>query len=197
MRNRIRQFKDHGVSLACAKLVLLVLMGQAYSQTAAPPVAQPPAAQLAPSDTPAQVAPPVSGPEQQPPPPPPAPPGNPGLVEEFGKFLKKSADGLSSTFKGSQQTLEDWQSRTKGATENLTRVQSVVTGRSMCPMAANGAPDCEAASLQLCKGKGYKEGKSLDIETSEKCSAKVYISGRTGAPGECRTENYVTRAVCQ
>jgi hypothetical protein len=73
----------------------------------------------------------------------------------------------------------------------------VVTGRSVCPVAGNGAPDCKAASDRLCKDKGYKDGKSLDIETAEKCSAKVYLSGRTGAPGECRTENFVTRAICQ
>ena len=64
-------------------------------------------------------------------------------------------------------------------------------------MTTNGAPDCNVAAAQLRKGKGFKTGKSLDIETAEKCSAKVYLSGRTGAPGECRTENFVTRAICQ
>jgi hypothetical protein len=76
-------------------------------------------------------------------------------------------------------------------------VQTVVTGRAACPVTANGAPDCHAAAEQLCKAKGFKSGKSLDIETAEKCSVKAYLTGRTGKPGECRTENFVTRAVCQ
>lgn len=99
--------------------------------------------------------------------------------------------------KDSQKALDDLNSQTKSATEGLTKLQSVVDGRVLCPVAGNGAPDCDTASQKLCSGKGYKSGRSLDIETAEKCSAKVYISGRTGAPGECRTENYVTRAVCQ
>jgi hypothetical protein len=134
------------------------------------------------------------------PPPPPAPARpahNPGFLEELGKVLKDSASHLSSSWKGSQKTLEDLNAKTKDATESLTRVQSVITGRTACPMTANGAPDCVVAAEQLCKGKGFKTGKSLDIETAEKCSAKVYLYGRTGAPGECRTENFVTRAICQ
>jgi hypothetical protein len=195
---------DHRACPFFACLSLLVMVVAAYSQavppqTAAPqpsaPQTAPQAAPQAPAATPAAPStPPVA-------PPPAAPASNPGLVEEFNKLLKKSADGLSSTFswtvKGSQQSFEDLNARAKDATDSLTRVQSVVTGRSSCPVSSNGAPDCESASEKMCKAKGYKSGKSLDIETAEKCSAKVYISGRTGAPGECRTENFVTRAVCQ
>ena len=119
------------------------------------------------------------------------------MVEELGKLLKDSAAHLSSSWKGSQKTLEDLNAKTKDATESLTRAQSVITGRVACPMTANGAPNCNVAAEQLCKGKGFKSGKSLDMETAEKCPAKVYLSGRTGAPGECRTENFVTRAICQ
>jgi hypothetical protein len=106
---------------------------------------------------------------------------------------------LSSTLKGSREAIQDLNSRALDATEDLPRLgpQTVVRGRTVCPLAANGAPDCKTASDQLCKAKGYKEGKSVDIESAEKCSAKVYLSGRTGAPGECRMENFVTSAVCQ
>lgn len=164
----------------------------AFSQALAP------SGQAPDSTPPPPAAPAVAPPPSPSPPPAPATPvHNPGLVEEFGKLLKDSASHLSSGWKGSQKTLEDLNAKTKDATESLTRVQSITTGRAVCPMTANGAPDCNVAAEQLCKGKGFKSGKSLDIETSEKCSAKVYLSGRTGAPGECRTENYVTRAVCQ
>lgn len=182
----------------------------AFSQTSGPPAqgpAQipapvPPAAPDTPSppdprSSPASEAPAVSPPQPSSAPLPAKPTHHPGFLEELGKVLKDSASHLSSTWKGSQKTLEDINAKTKDATESLTRVQSVMTGRAACPVTANGAPDCVAAAEQLCKGKGFKSGKSLDIETAEKCSAKVYLSGRTGAPGECRTENFVTRAICQ
>lgn len=145
--------------------------------TSAPPVAPMPA------------APPVD----------PPPRSNPGLVEELGKMLRNSASSLSSTLKDSREAIEDLNSRARDATEDLPRLgpQTVIHGRAVCPLAANGAPDCRTASDQLCKAKGYKSGKSVDVESAEKCSAKVYLSGRTGAPGECRTESYVTSAVCQ
>jgi len=191
---------DHLSRLTLMSFVILFMtkaaFSQAVQQSTSPPVPSP-AEPLAPSG-------PAVNP--QPPSPSPATPSekaqsSPGLLDEFNRLLKNSAEGLSSTFqstvKGSQQTLEDLNAKTKSATEGLTKLQSVVDGRMICPAAGNGAPDCEAASQKLCLSKGYKSGKSLDIETAEKCSAKVYISGRTGAPGECRTENYVTRAMCQ
>ncbi|HEY0234776.1 MAG TPA: hypothetical protein VGC86_06960 [Afipia sp.] len=155
---------------------------------------------------PVQPAPMPQNPVPQAAAPPPAP-ANPGLIEEFGKLLQNSASGLSSTWKGSQQTIDAIGSgaqgavsgAAKGATDALisTTSQTMTKGRVACPMAGNGAPDCRAAAEQLCKTKGYRSGASLDIETAETCNAKVYISGRTGAPGECITRNFVTRAVCQ
>ena len=56
---------------------------------------------------------------------------------------------------------------------------------------------CKAGADKLCQSKGYKEGKSLDISSAEKCSPKVYMPGYKRQPGDCRTENFVTRAVCQ
>jgi hypothetical protein len=170
-------------------LVLLLLLGcsgVAWSQTAQQQLAP---AQGAPASPPMPAAPPVN----------PQPRSNPGLVEELGKLLRNSASTLSSTLKGSREAIQDLNSRALDATEDLPRLgpQTVVRGRTLCPLAANGAPDCKAASDQLCKAKGYKEGKSVDIESAEKCPAKVYLSGRTGAPGECRMENFVTSAVCQ
>jgi hypothetical protein len=157
---------------------------QAVQQQSAPAHAAP-----APQAAPMPAAPPVNPPVH----------GNPGLVEELGKLLRNSASSLSSTLKDSRDAIEGLNSRARDATEDLPRLgpQTVVHGRTACPLAPNGAPDCKTASDHLCKSKGYKEGKSVDIESAEKCSAKVYLSGRTGAPGECRTENFVTSAVCQ
>ena len=71
--------------------------------------------------------------------------------------------------------------------------QVMVSGRALCPAAANGAPDCKAGAARLCREQGYKDGSSVDVETAQKCSAKAYLAGQDA----CRTENFVTRAVCQ
>lgn len=186
----------------------ILLAAGAWAQSAQPQAGQPsppadsaPPAPLQPMPAPQSPVPPLAPQATAPPP----APSNPGLIEEFGKLLQNSASGLSSTWKGSQQTIDAIGSgaqgavsgAAKGATDALISSQTMVKGRAKCPVAGNGAPDCRAASEQLCKTKGYKTGSSMDIETAETCNPKVYISGRTGAPGECKTENFVTRAVCQ
>jgi hypothetical protein len=190
LRIRARRFAAGLVMCLAIGALMLAPPLPAFSQSLAPS-GQAPDSTLSPAAPVAPAAPAVT------PPAPARPAHNPGFLEELGKVLKDSASHLSSSWKGSQKTLEDLNAKTKDATESLTRVQSIITGRTACPMTANGAPDCVVAAEQLCKGKGFKTGKSLDIETAEKCSAKVYLYGRTGAPGECRTENFVTRAICQ
>jgi hypothetical protein len=67
----------------------------------------------------------------------------------------------------------------------------------VCPAAANGAPDCQAGSDQLCQTKGFKQGKSLDTDSAQSCSVAALLSGGNRLPGNCRTNYYVTRALCQ
>jgi hypothetical protein len=173
-----------------------LVAGTAWPQTAAPLVPQQAPAQLAPSPGNGQVPPP------QPAAPQPAP-DNPGLFDEMGKMLEKSLSILP-TLKGPGETLDDLNAKTKdvvkGAGESLSRLttpSSMVTGRIACPAAANGASDCKMAADRLCQSKGFKEGKSLSTDAVEACSAKVLIPGRTRKPGDCRTDNFVTRALCQ
>jgi hypothetical protein len=147
-------------------------------------------AQPAPS---AQATPAQSGSEQSAPAPPPdpAPKENPGLINEIGKLLENPASMLP-TLKSPKQTIDD-------AADALSRLAKSpgVKGRVACPVAANGAPDCKAAADKLCQSKGFKEGSSLDVDTTRNCSAKALLSGRKPDESECRTETYVTRAVCQ
>lgn len=124
---------------------------------------------------------------------------NPGLINEIGKLLEKSKT-LLPPLKSPGEAIDDLNARAKGAGESLSNMAKpaiMVTGRAACAVAANGAPDCKAGADKLCQSKGYKEGKSLDTDAAEKCSPKVYIPGRQREPGDCKTENYVTRAVCQ
>src|SRR6195952_1112875 len=174
---RIRQ------PIAVAMLVLPAIM--AWARAWAQATAQP-----APS---AQGAPAQPAPEQgAPAPPDPAPPKeNPGLINEIGKLLEKPASMLP-TLKSPKETIDD----AADALSRLTK-SAGVKGRAVCPVAANGAPDCKAAADKLCQSKGFKQGKSLDVDTTRNCSAKALLSGRKPEESECRTETYVTRAVCQ
>ena len=79
----------------------------------------------------------------------------------------------------------------------IAHTEPAMTGRMACIVASNGAPDCKLGADQLCQSKGYKDGKSLDIDSVEKCSPKVYIPGRKRQPGDCKIENYVIKALCQ
>ena len=148
----------------------------------------------------------IQAPAQQPQPSEPAPPpapaareDNPGLLNEIGKMFDRLP-----TLKGTQETIEDFNTRAKdaarGASDSLTRLakpSSMVTGRMICPVSANGAPDCKVGADKLCQAKGYREGKSLNTDSAETFSAKVLIPGRTRKSDDCRTDNFVTSALCQ
>ena len=193
MPDRIGQvFKPRGFKLlvtqgaiAClAVSMLLATLGSGWPQAAPQPSpgVQPPAPQ-----------------QIEPPPPQAPPPENPGLINEIGKLWEKSKSMLPP-LKSPGETIDDLNTRARDAGEslsNMARPSSMVTGRAACLVAANGAPDCKAGADKLCQSKGFKEGKSLDTDAAEKCSAKAYLPGRKREPGDCRTENFVTRALCQ
>jgi len=183
-------------AMAAATLMLMVVSGAAWPQAAPPPAAPelqnatPPAAPDQPAPQPGAPAP--SGP-------PPARQENPGLLNEIGKMFEKSWSNLPP-LKSPSETMDDLNTRAKDAGDTLTRMakpSSMVAGRMICPVSANGAPDCKAASDKLCQSKGFKEGKSLTTDSAESCSAKILVPGRTRKPEDCRTDNYVTHALCQ
>jgi hypothetical protein len=169
------------VNAAAALSLLLIAAGPAWAQAApSSPGAQQSAPQAAPAPPPQQ--------QQVEPPAPPAREENPGLINELGKLWDKSISSLPK-IKSPSETLDDL--------TNMAKPSTMVTGRMACAVAANGAPDCKLGADRLCQSKGYKEGKSLDTDAAEKCSAKAYIPGRKREPGDCKTENYVIKALCQ
>ncbi|PDT75223.1 hypothetical protein [Bradyrhizobium sp. C9] len=113
---------------------------------------------------------------------------NPGLINEIGKLFEKSKSVLPQ-LKSPSDTMNDL--------TNIARPSTMVTGRAACVVASNGAPDCKIGADRLCQSKGFKEGKSIDTDASEKCSPLVYLPGHKRGPNDCKTENFVTRAVCQ
>ncbi len=192
-------------SVATAGMALSIWMiaaGTSWPQAASPPSSLPPpslglqspAQQAVPDQPPGGPASPQVPPVRE---------DNPGLLNEMGKMLEKSLSVLP-TLKSTGEAIEDLNARAKDAAkdagESLSRLakpSSMVTGRVICPASTNGAPDCKAGADKLCQAKGFKEGNSLNANSVEACSAKVLIPGRTRKPDDCRTDYYVTRALCQ
>jgi len=195
----IAQARANAATAAAATLMSIMAAGAAWPQGASPPpkpgvqetVPQQPAQQGAPETGPAPSA-PASVQEE-----------NPGLINEMRKMFEKSLSILPP-LKSPHQTLEDLNARAKDAAKDaseglshLATPSSMVSGRMVCPVSPNGAPDCKLGADKLCQSKGLKEGKSLITDSAEACSAKVLIPGRTRQPGDCRTDTYVTAALCQ
>jgi hypothetical protein len=189
--NLIAQARTHVATAGAALSMLLIATGAGLPQAAPPPPS------LGVQEPAQQMVPPQGGPA--PSSPAPAREENPGLINEIGKMFDKLP-----TLKSPQETIEDLNTRArdaaKDASDTLSRLAkpaSMVSGRMICPVSANGAPDCKLGADKLCQSKGYKQGKSLNADSAETCSAKVLIPGRTRKPDDCRTDNYVTRALCQ
>ena len=153
---------------------------------------------------------------------PPNPNYQPGFIDAFGRFIGESASKLNSQLKSTNETLGNLGSQTTGAAKDAAQgaaqaaaqaavgtakeaagviiglpSQHIVTGRERCAAAANGAPDCRSAADAACRAKGFAAGKSLDTQSAQKCPARVWLSGRLPADGDCQLETFVTRAVCQ
>jgi hypothetical protein len=139
----------------------------------------------------AQSAPPADKPEE------------PGFFSSIGQWFDQQVTGAKNTFDNfgreagiAARTTAD---TAKDAADTLTRnlsATTVVSGHAVCRVAPNGAPDCVVAAEAICKAKGFKSGKSLDMTTAENCPAKVYMAGRSTGPG-CTTETFVSSALCQ
>ena len=190
--NLIAQSRTQVATAGAALLMWMMAAGAGWPQAAAPssPGVQEPAQQAAP-DRPA--------PQQSEPPSVPPTRDNPGLFNELGKMFQNSLSILPP-LKSPGETIDDFNARAKDAGETLSRLakpSSMVAGRMICPVSTNGAPDCKLGADKLCQAKGFKEGKSLNTDSAEACSAKVLIPGRVRKPDDCRTDNYVTRALCQ
>lgn len=193
--NLFAQSRTQVATAGAALLMWMIAAGAGWPQAAAlsSPGVQEPAQQAAP-DRPA----PQQG-EPAPPSVPPAREDDPGLFNELGKMFQNSLSILPP-LKSPGETIDDFNARAKDAGETLSRLakpSSMVAGRMICPVSANGAPDCKLGANKLCQAKGFKEGKSLNTDSAETCSAKVLIPGRVRKPDDCRTDNYVTRALCQ
>jgi hypothetical protein len=133
----------------------------------------------------------------------------PGFLVGIARWFDQQASKIGSGLKDAGSQVENFghqagvaaKTTAESAKSAADAVASLpkaraVAGHEKCKVAPNGAPDCVAAAVALCKAKGFGTGKSLDMTTSEVCPAQVYLSGRSSGAG-CRTETYVASALCQ
>jgi hypothetical protein len=167
-----------------------------------PPGPQPPSPQPQPSTAPqpspsAQASPPPVQEE--------------GFFDTLGKWWDKSAAEWDSGMKKLKSQIDESNERnakaaadatrdavtaTKDATDALIKFPTtrIIEGKERCLLAPNGSPDCNAAAEKICKGKGFTSGKSANIESARKCSARALL---TRNEADCVNETIVTRAACQ
>jgi hypothetical protein len=169
--------------------ILIVAPALALAESVNPPPSDPP---------PVIVVPPQSGARLLPTP-----------QETFGaigKFIDQSISNVGAGMRGAGETLGattnaagDLAKGVGDAAGTVARLPgtNVVAGHELCAIAPNGAPDCDGASLALCKSKGFARGNSVDITSSFKCPAQMWREGRAPNPQECADESFVSKAVCQ
>jgi hypothetical protein len=132
----------------------------------------------------------------------------PGFLGALGDFISGSADAIGSGIKSTQDSLgnlgsqangaaKDAASAAGGAASSILAVPGVVTGRQLCPLSSNGAPDCAQGAVALCRAKGFQTGRHVDIMTGRRCSVEAWWNSGKKIKNACRNETYVTRAVCQ
>ena len=164
---------------------------------AGPVIAQPP---------PPEGVPPAESPAAQPP----DPNYRPGFLDTLNRWLGNSKSAIDSQFKKTQETLGNFGSDATGAAQGAAGVAQdaagavvalplsrIINGRQVCPLASNGAPDCQPAIDALCRGKGFQTGKSLEISSAQRCPTRVLLYGSAEQKAECPVDTVVTRALCQ
>jgi len=147
--------------------------------------------------------------EVQPPPPAEPPPtAAPWFLDALGRWLEDSKAKIDDQIKNTTDAAKDAvQGAAKGAKDAAEKAgqapvlgwpgTNVARGRVRCAVAPNGAPDCTQAANALCRSKGFKVGKSLDINTAQKCPTWVWLSGQPAPEGTCTPETFVLGASCQ
>jgi hypothetical protein len=133
----------------------------------------------------------------------PEPPfARPGIFDVIERWFEDSKARIDNQVKGTQQAIE-------GAAKDAAKAgqagsamlgfpgSKVARGRVRCAVAPNGAPDCVEAANALCRSKGYGPGKSLEVNTADKCPTWVWLSGQRAPEGTCTTETFVLQATCQ
>jgi hypothetical protein len=179
--------------------------GSGAPAASAPPAAPAPSAASAPASSTAS-----------------APPADrPGFLHQMREWWEKSISGLSAGMQDARSKVENLNQKsteavknaatatqdamkstadaTKGAASTLLKLPNTraIEIRERCPPAPNGAPDCQTAATNACRGKGFSGGQPLDVVTAEKCPPAAMLSAQRPGETECPVETIVSRVLCR
>ncbi len=103
-------------------------------------------------------------------------PSHRSFFDSIGRWFDEQTAHVSSTFEDAGKKIKGFgqdagkAARTtgEGAKDAADAVMHlpdtrVISDHEKCVVAANGAPDCAAAAEAMCKKRGFKSGKSLDM----------------------------------
>jgi hypothetical protein len=133
----------------------------------------------------------------------PDPANKSGFIDAVGRWFEEGRAKLDSQLKDANEKMLEFRNRAqdgaKDAASAIVRWPNtrLTSGRERCEPAPNGAPDCRVAASALCRGKGFHDGQPFDTQSEDVCPSRNVLSGRAPSPGDCRTETFVIRAVCQ
>ena len=118
-------------------------------------------------------------------------------ADNFRKFNEKAQENSRALTENAADARRKAANATKDAIDSVSRLPNtrVVKGNERCELAANGAPDCQAAAEALCRKQGFQTGKSLEFTSAEQCPTRMLLSGRQSV--ECTTVTFISRAMCQ
>jgi hypothetical protein len=132
---------------------------------------------------------------------------DPVLLEALGRWMDWSMEDFNTRMKAAHGRFvaigaagrSAVDSPAKEFTDSFPRQPAarVVAGHERCEVGANGAPDCATAVETMCRTGGFSTGRSLDTQAVQKCPARIWLSGQVPQLGECQTEAFVSRALCQ
>ncbi len=120
-------------------------------------------------------------------------------TDAFKSAASATQDAVKNAASATQEAMKSTAEATKGAASTLLRLPNtrVIELRERCAPAPNGAPDCQTAAANACRGKGFSSGQPLDVVSAEKCPPATVLSAKTPGEIECPVETIVSRALCR
>jgi hypothetical protein len=155
-------------------------------------------------------SPPAAAPASSPTSPPPAAADQSDFLHELGVLWSGSFGNFDVKMKNAWDQLDAFnQQRDQAAKEALKATTDAATSvvrlpatrvfelRDRCRTARNGAPDCQTTAADVCRGKGFKDGRPLDVSTLQDCPARVMLSGQPPTADQCTDKTFLLRVICQ
>jgi hypothetical protein len=131
-----------------------------------------------------------------------------GFLNGLGQWWDESVANFNAKFKEQQAKLDEFNKKQSDAAKDATQAMKnaadamfstskLIETQQLCPIAGNGAPDCASAATNVCKAKGFSDGRPIDIRTAERCKASLWISGQNPSTANCPVETVLLRVACQ